>query len=142
MWPLASSQLVTGGSDMRPRASSSFCAAIRALTASRADCVIVMTRTTMQMTSARTSVPIIKKVMKPSCTLSTRSMEGLRPSIVSVIVVTLMMMVHTKKKQRQKEHDIATALSLDLAYGCDIASAQKTTRQTHVARMSWISVPA
>ena len=133
MCPLASCQSHKGGSDMRPRASSSFCAASRALTASRADCVIVMMRITKQMSSARMSVPIIRKVMKPSCTLSTRSIEGLRPSIVSVIVVTLvrvrarvrarvgarvrvrvrvrvtlMMIVHTKKKQRQKEHEMAT----------------------------------
>ena len=33
-------------------------------------------------------MPIIRKVMKPSCTLSTAFMLGLRPSIVSVIVVT------------------------------------------------------
>ena len=107
----------------------------------RADCVMVMTRTMLQMISARTSVPIMRKVMKSPCTKSTDFDTGLRPPIKSVIAVTLMMMVHTKKKQRQKEHDIATALSLVLAYGWDIASAQKMTRQTHVARMSWISVP-
>ena len=56
-------------------------------------------------------------------------------------MVTLMMMVHTKKKHRQKEHDMATALSLILAYGWDMASAQKQTSETHVARMSWMSVP-
>ena len=53
-----------------------------------------------------------------------------------LIVVILMIRVDTKKNTRQKSQLIATALSVVFSYGCEMASAHKTTSATAVAPIS------